>query len=196
MLTGRVDEMQHGKIWGWAFNEEQPGEHLLIRVMRGPQVIAGGVANMTRPDLPEAGIGDGDHAFAIDVPPNITSFQGLMIVAQSQKAGEIALPIATNDERRFDEMFAVFADRYEDALMKFKTEVDDVKTRCLALETAAPAAPHRLSAVQLPDDLAERLARLESRMEAAEVFFVRIDETVRKLVEGRAGKRKRFLGIF
>ncbi len=196
MLSGRVDEMQHGKIFGWAFNDEQPSEHLVIRVMRGAQVIASGVANITRPDLPDAGVGDGDHAFKIDIPPNITSFQGLMIIAQSQKAGEIALPIATNDERRFDEMFSVFADRYEQALIKFKAEVDDVKARCLAIETTGSTSPKRSAAVELPDDLAQRLTRLESRMEAAEVFFIRIDETIRKLVEGRGGKRKRFLGIF
>src|ERR1044072_2026544 len=122
MLSGRVDELEDSKICGWAFNDDQPGEHLVIRVMRGPQVIASGVANMARRDLPDAGVGDGDHAFAVEVPASITSLQGLMIIAQSQKAGEIVLPIATNDEQRFDDMFLVFADRYEEALMKFKEE--------------------------------------------------------------------------
>lgn len=197
MLSGRVDDMKHGKISGWAFNEEQPSEHLLIRVMRGPQVIASGVANMMRRDLPDAGVGDGDHAFAIDMPSNVTSLLELMVIAQSQKAGEVPLPIATSDEREFDRMFATFSGRYEEALIRFKEEVDSVKARCLALETAEqPRSNNRLSATELPEDLAQRLARLESRMEAAEIFFVRIDESVRKLVEGRAGKRKRFLGIF
>jgi hypothetical protein len=194
MLTGRVDEMKNGKIFGWAFNAEQPGEHLLIRVMRGAQVVAGGVANITRRDLPEAGVGDGDHAFAIEVPPNITSFQGLMIVAQSQKAGEIPLPIATNDERRFDDMFSVFADRYEDALVAFKEEIVTLRQRCEALETAQQSKPGH--PVELPGDLSQRLSGLEARLEAAEVFFVRIDEAVRKLMEAKTGKRKRFLGIF
>jgi hypothetical protein len=194
MLIGRVDELQNGNIYGWAFNAEQPGEHLLIRVMRGPQVIASGVANMMRPDLPEAGVGDGDHAFQIPIPPNITSFQGLMIIAQSQKAGEIPLPIATNDERKFDEMFETFSARYEDVLLAFKEEVDAVKARCTALEAEQQASG--MLPVELPADLSQRLSRLEARMEAAEIFFVRIDETVRKLMEGKGGKRKRFLGIF
>jgi hypothetical protein len=194
MLTGRVDELVDGLIFGWAFNDEQPNEHLLIRVMKGAQVIAGGVANLARPDLAEVGVGDGDHAFRINVPPNITSFTGLMIVAQSQKSGEVPLPIATNDERKFDEMFETFSARYEDVLVTFKEEVDAIKARCDALEGAPQASPGH--AAEIPGDLAQRLSRLESRLEAAEVFFVRIDETVRKLVEGKVGKRKRFLGIF
>jgi hypothetical protein len=196
MLSGRVDDVQHGKVSGWAFNDEQPSEHLLIRVMRGPQVIASGVANITRRDLPDAGVGDGDHAFSIDLPPNVTSSLELVVVAQSQKAGEIILPIATSDERAFDRMFAAFSGYYEQALIRFKEELDDVKARCLALETTERPASNHISTAELPDDLTQRLTRLESRMEAAELFFVRIDESVRKLVEGRAGKRKRFLGIF
>jgi hypothetical protein len=194
MLTGRVDELVDGLIFGWAFNDEQPNEHLVIRVMRGPQVIASGVANIMRRDLPDAGIGDGDHAFRINVPPNITSFQGLMIIAQSQKSGEMPLPIATNDERRFDEMFTAFSARYEEVLVRFKDEMDGIKARCRALENAQQAVPTH--SAELPADLEDRLNRLEARMEAAEVFFVRIDEAVRRLVEGKAGKRKRFLGLF
>ena len=48
----------------------------------------------------------------------------------------------------------------------------------------------------MPDDLAQRLIKLENRMESAEVFFVRIDEMMRQLVEEQKKRRKRFLGIF
>lgn len=198
MLTGRVDELKNGKIYGWAFNSEQVGEHLVIRVMLGPQVVASGVANIVRPDLPDAGVGDGDHAFEVIVPPNIISFQGLMIVAQSARSGEIPLPIASNDDRHLDQLFSAFSRRYEEALIALKEELDTVSARCEALESgdfrrgAAAGA-----AVELPDDLSQRLIRLETRIDAAEVFFIRIDEMVRQLVEEKKkGKRKRFLGIF
>lgn len=192
MLIGRVDELENGKVFGWAFNEDQPDEHLVIRVMRGSQVVASGVANIMRPDLPDAGVGDGDHAFNIPLPPNITSFSGLMIVAQSQKAGEIPLQIATNDDRRLDELFSVFSGRYEETLVALKEELDAVRARCEMLETAP-----RQSSTELPDDLSQRLIRLETRMESAEVFFVRIDEMVRQLVEeSKKGKKKRLLGVF
>ena len=192
MLIGRVDELQNGKIYGWAFNEEQPTEHLIIRIMRGPQVIASGVANIMRPDLPAAGIGDGDHAFQVEVPANITSFEGLMIIAQSQKFGELPLPIANSDERRVDELFSALSKDYEEALIALKEELDAVKERCETLETKGKGA----GLTALPEDLSQRLIRLETRMDAAEVFFIRIDEAVRKLVDEKKVKKKRFLGLF
>jgi hypothetical protein len=195
MLTGRVDDLRNAKIYGWAFNSEQPDEHLIIRVMQGPQVIASSVANIMRPDLPESGVGKGDHAFEILMPPNITSFHGLMLIAQSVKSGEIALPIATNDERKLDDLFSVFSQQYEDALIALKEELDAVQARCEALESGPVHEDVR--GVDLPEDLHQRLVKLEQRIDSAEVFFIRIDESVRQLVEqAKKGRRKRFLGIF
>ena len=192
MLTGRVDDLRNSKIFGWTFNTESPGEHLVVRVMQGPRVIASGVANLLRPDLPDAGIGEGDHAFEIVMPPNIDSFHGLMVIAQSAKDGEIALPIASNDDRRLDDLFDIFSSRYEEALIAMKEELDRVKDRCDSLEGESEA-----TTTTLPPDLDHRLAKLETRMEAAEIFFVRIDEMVHKLVDAQRKKtRKRFLGIF
>jgi hypothetical protein len=192
MLTGRVDELKKGKLYGWAFNTENPAEHLVIRIMLGTQVIASGVANLLRPDLPDAGIGEGDHAFEVMVPANVSSFQGLMIIAQSARAGEIALPIATNDERLLDDLFEAFSARYEDALVKLKEGMVALDAKLDTLQEAKPD-----SKSELPDDLAKRLVKLESRMDAAEVFLVRIDETLSRL-ENEVGKkeRKRLLGIF
>jgi hypothetical protein len=194
MLIGRVDELQNGKIFGWAYNPDNPSEHVVIRVSHGTQVVASGVANIVRPDLPDAGIGDGDHAFAIPVPPNISSFHGLTIMAQSQKSGEVALQIATNDDRRVDELFAIFAKNYEDALVALKEQFDILERRFAEVETSDGKT---IDAASLPEELSDRLNRLEMRMESAEVFFMRIDELTRKLAEEqKKGKRKRFLGIF
>lgn len=192
MLIGRVDELQNGKFYGWAFNEEQPEEHLVIRIMRGPQVIASGVANMERRDLKESDVGDGDHAFEIMAPPNVTSFQGLMIVAQSQRAGEIPLPVATNDDRRFDEMFSAYAEQYQETLVALKAEIDALTARCQSLESSAPG---QRGPTELPADLSNRLSSLESRMESAEVFIIRIDEALRRLTEEHKKGKKRF-GLF
>lgn len=190
MLTGRVDELQNNKVYGWAYNSEKPSEHLVIRIMQGPQVIASGVANLKRPDLAEEGIGDGDHAFEIATPPNITSFQGLMIIAQSVREGEIALPIATNDDRRIDDLFHIFSERYEAALFALKDEIDDIRA---SQEAAAPDKASHLDA-----DIEARLGKLEQRIEASEIFVMRIDSQLRELVEAakKQKKSKRFFGLF
>ena len=190
MLTGRVDELKNSKVYGWAYNGEQPNEHLVIRVMLGPQVIASGVANIMRPDLPEAGVGKGDHAFEILLPPNIVSFQGLMLIAQSVKSGEIPLAIATNEERRLDDLFEVFSQQYESALIAFKEEVDAMRERIDTLE--ADDAED-----SMPDDFEQRLLKIEKRMDETEVFLVRIDGMVKQLIDGqKEGRKKRFLGLF
>jgi hypothetical protein len=114
-----------------------------------------------------------------------------MVIAQSQKHGEIALPIATNDERTVDALFNAFAKRYDSALVLLKQEMDGLKER-----VEDRGSPGELGEMSIPDDLAERLVRLENRMESAEVFFVRIDEMMRQLVADKKKRRKRFLGIF
>jgi hypothetical protein len=190
MITGRVDELRNNKVFGWAYNTDAADEHLVIRIMYGTQVLSSGVANILRPDLVEAGIGDGQHAFEIIVPPNISSFHGLIIIAQSVKAGEIALPIASNVDRHLDELFGQFSARYEEALFALKAEIDRLDDR--VADRSAPS-----NGTRLPPDLAARIVKLEERMDTTEVFLMRIDEMVRKLGEQAAKKtRKRFLGIF
>lgn len=172
MLTGRVDDFQNGKIFGWAFNSDNTDEHLLIRISFGSQVVASGVANLVRPDLPDAGVGKGDHAFEILMPPHIVSLKGLVAMAQSSRHGDAVLPIASNDERHMDDLFQVFSDRYDDALHMLKAEIDKVRTEFeAARETETPP---------LPQAIESRLVALESRMEASEIFLMRIDELLRK----------------
>ena len=189
MLTGRVDDFNNGNLTGWAFNTDAPDEHIVIRVNYKTQIVATGVANILREDLPDAGVGNGDHAFRIILPPNITSMQGLLIIAQSQSHGETPLPIATNDDRALDGLFHNFAQRYEGALIGLKQEIDALKERVSEDETS-------LKNQELPADLLNRFNRLETRMEAAEVFFVRIDGMMRQLVDNKKNRRKRFLGLF
>jgi hypothetical protein len=191
MLTGRVDELKNNKVYGWAYNSENPAEHLVIRIMQGPRVIASGVANLTRPDLPEAGIGDGDHAFEILVPQNITSFHGLMIVAQSVREGEVALPIATNDDRRLDDLFEVFSERYEAALFALKDDIDTIREN----QKSSIEPP---ITVAVDGNIEARLAKLEKRIEESEVFVMRIDAQLKELIDTskKLKRPKRFFGLF
>jgi hypothetical protein len=171
MIVGRVDEMRNGKVYGWAFNSDNPDEHLEIRVGRSGALLASGRADKLRADLPEAGIGKGDHAFEIALPANISSFHGIILVARSQRSGEIALPIATNDERRVDDLFQIFSRRYDEILVALKADIDSVK--------GAEGQPSPNSAS--PPDIEHRLSQLEKRMDDFEVFIVRLDEIAKKL---------------
>lgn len=177
--------MRNGKVYGWAFNSENPDEHLEVRVNRGTDVIATGQANLMRKDLPGAGIGNGDHAFEIVLPPNITSFHGIMLVAKSATSGEAPLAIATNDERRVDDLFQVFAQRYDEVLLALKAEID------LLNGVGDLKRDRELAAIPEFD---RRLSELEKRIEDFEVFVVRLDEISRVLQERAGLNRKK--GIF
>jgi hypothetical protein len=182
VLAGRVDEMRNGKVYGWAYNSDKPDEHLEVTVNRGGDVVAKGAANLFRKDLPDAGIGKGDHAFEIDLPPDLTSFHGIMLVAKSVNSGAAPLPIATNDERRVDDLFQVFAQRYDDALLELKTEID------LLNGVADLKRDRELAAIPEFD---RRMSQLENRIEDFEVFIVRLDEISRVLKERVGLKRKK-----
>lgn len=185
MLVGRVDELRNSVLYGWAFNTASTDEHLLIKVNLTGQVIASGVASMVRPDLPDAGIGLGDHAFEIIMPPNVQSFHGLGIVAESRQHGEILLPIATSDDRKLDELFEDYAARYESVLVELKNRIDALAG---STETSGDASD------QLPETWDKRLAALENRMEAAEISLMRIDQTLRKWSEEQKRKSGGWFG--
>ena len=189
MLTGRVDDFQNAKLFGWAFNTDQPDEHLLVKVSFGSQVIASGMANLMRKDLPESGIGKGDHAFEISLPPHIVSLHGLVVVAQSSRHGDAVLAVASNQDRHLDELFQSFSDRYEAALRTLKSEQDMLASVVTALKASPPPAA---TVEPLPDNLEERLSQIEDRLSANDIFLMRIDEHLKKLtaeVKGRRGSR-------
>lgn len=68
-IRGNVDVVQDRTVFGWIFDPARPGHRLTVQVVsRGDgAVLAEGFASLLRPDLEEAGIGDGRHAFQIVV---------------------------------------------------------------------------------------------------------------------------------
>ena len=188
MIVGRVDVMRDGKVFGWAYNSESPDEHLEISINRGAKVIATGRANLMRDDLPDAGIGKGDHAFEIVLPPAISSLQGITLMAKSASVGEAALPIATDDDRRTDELFQILTQRYDGALVALKAEID--------LLNGVGGLQHARDLTALPE-FERRLSELEKRIEDFEVFVVRLDE-ISRILQERAGltRRRGFFSFF
>ena len=50
-LKGRVDAIDQGRVFGWAFDPETPEKRLAIRVLLDGKVIAEALADRNRPDL-------------------------------------------------------------------------------------------------------------------------------------------------
>lgn len=68
---GYLDPITHDKLIGWIWNPSKPSEHLRVEILLDGKLWTTRAAFRFRPDLERAGIGQGDHAFGIDLPPAI-----------------------------------------------------------------------------------------------------------------------------
>ena len=86
-LAGHVDAVADGKGHGWAWDRDRPAERLDVTVSVGDTVITSGLADLARPDLAAGGIGDGAHAFALDLPAGIDA-DAVTVTVRSPASGE------------------------------------------------------------------------------------------------------------
>ena len=106
-MNGRVDAIDMGRIFGWAFDPMAPDQRLTIRVLLDAKVIAEAVADRNRPDLRRNGIGDGKHAFEIALPEPVQSrASDLDVVARKGSGSEQALRVPQPDEQAAEALIA------------------------------------------------------------------------------------------
>ena len=106
-MNGRVDAIDMGRIFGWAFDPMAPDQRLTIRVLLDAKVIAEAVADRNRPDLRRNGIGDGKHAFEIALPEPVRSrASDLVVVARNGSGSEQALRVPQPDEQAAEALIA------------------------------------------------------------------------------------------
>ncbi len=66
-----IEEITPQAILGWAFDSFDPHRHIDLQFTHGTTNLGGVTANRNRPDLGQAGIGKGDHAFLFAIPPGV-----------------------------------------------------------------------------------------------------------------------------
>ena len=70
-VHGFVDGVAAGEIRGWAVDPEQPNRRVHVVAFSEGQVVAEALADLSRPDLLQAGRGDGRHGFRLRLPPAV-----------------------------------------------------------------------------------------------------------------------------
>ena len=71
-IHGFVDEVtSRGDIVGWSAVSDDPSLHVNVSIYEGAELIAFGVANQLRPDIRNAGYGDGHSGFSISLPEGL-----------------------------------------------------------------------------------------------------------------------------
>lgn len=183
MLIGNIDAFERGKLYGWAYNPDAVSEHLVIRVQSGNEIVSETVAKLKRPDLPGAGLGDGDHAFEMTLPPAVKSLEGLLVTAHSAKHGEAVLSALPRDDKHLNAILQIYTARFNSALAAVRSQLDEVGGEVANLKFKAEEG-------EAAAGLESRLQGLEKRIDSIEVFLVRIDETLRGLSETLPKRRK------
>lgn len=106
-MSGRVDAIDQGRIFGWAFDPAAPDKRLTIRVYLDGSVIAQAVADRNRPDLKRNGIGDGGYAFEIALPEAAASRTAdLKVTALDARGTEQQLRVPRPDEQAAEALIA------------------------------------------------------------------------------------------
>ena len=86
-IRGYLDGVEGRRQHGWAWDRNRPGERLEIFMRIDGSTVASRTADRARIDLRSNGIGDGRHAFEIDIPEGIDESVRPSIVARSPSTG-------------------------------------------------------------------------------------------------------------
>lgn len=100
-IQGRLDAIEGRRLFGWVWDRARPTERLLVRILLEGRMVVSGTADLPRIDLRRNGIGDGGHAFEVELPEAVASVSdSLAVVAVSPTTGEeIVLRAPSQDER-------------------------------------------------------------------------------------------------
>lgn len=199
-MKGRVDAIEEGRLYGWAFDPSVPTERLLIRVLLDDKPIAEAPADKDRPDLKRNGIGDGKHAFEVMLPQFAATRAGeLVVVAANAAGGEQKLRVPKPDEQAAEALIAAPMTRILDKLDMLMAAQRQLQVNQRSLQRVAPtldasgnAAPAEL--LDIASSVDGLRTDLHQRMTELDVHIMRMDGVVAGLEQRMEDVRKRSSG--
>lgn len=188
MLAGRVDAIDGGRLYGWAFDRARPGERVKISVLLARKVVAEVTADRHRSDLRRNGVGDGSHAFDVQLPQHaVERARELEVVAQSPSGEERVLHAPSLDEQAAEQLISAPLGRVLDRLEVLMNAQRQLQLGQRALQKRNPDAGDPVS-----DTLDELREDLDRRLSDLEVYLMRFDGVVAGMearIEALAGRR-------
>ncbi|MCR6631653.1 MAG: hypothetical protein NVV74_17300 [Magnetospirillum sp.] len=175
-LEGFIDALDGGRLFGWAWDRLHPQERLRIDVSIDGAVVASTTADQLRPDLRASGIGDGQHAFEVEVPEGASP----TVVAISPSTGERLDLRMQEPEEQGTETLAL--------LRRVAGAIDMLgrgQRRLGAVLSERDKAPPTEAGevLKLMADLAAAQQELKKQQDCFEVFLVRFDGLLRDMAE-------------
>jgi len=197
-LNGRVDALDGNRLHGWIWDEARPEERLTVRLLQGNVAVQEVLADQSRIDLRRNGIGDGRHAFAMEIDDRVAAARAdLIIVGVSPSTGvelELRLPppaelaaeaaIAVPLARFFDRVEALIALQRRSQLTQ-KELLDKVGELGLRLTEYRQREQETKQAEE-----GEAQSGISVRLAELDVFLLRFDQTLRSFDDRLVAIRK------
>jgi len=98
-LRGRIDGCDGRRVWGWAQDLAYPNAPVCLDVVVEGVVVGLVYADRHRGDLERAGIGDGRHAFAFDLPRPHAEAIGHTVAVRRSADGEVLISAIRDAQR-------------------------------------------------------------------------------------------------
>lgn len=171
-LNGRVDALDGNRLHGWIWDETRPDQPMTVKLYCDGKLAREIKADQSRIDLRRNGIGDGKHAFSMELDEALVAARArLTVIGVSPATGtELELRLPAADELAAEAAIAVPLARFFD-----KVEV------LIALNRRGQLAQKDLS--EKLDRIAARLEESHALAEAAKMDAETQSEIARRLGE-------------
>ncbi|MEN3150615.1 hypothetical protein ABCW43_25260 [Neorhizobium sp. IRAMC:178] len=197
-MNGRVDAVDMGRIFGWAFDPMAPDQRLTIRVLLDGKVIAEAVADRNRPDLRRNGIGDGKHAFEIALPDPLQSrANDIVVMARNGAGSEQALRVPQPNEQAAEALIAAPLAKVLDKLDVLMAAQRQLQVSQRSLQRAPEIDADKPETAGLTDvsNAVEGLkVEISQRLNDLDVHLMRMDGIVAGMEKNLNALRKRSNG--
>lgn len=192
-IQGYLDAVEAGRLYGWVWDRKQPDISLAVEVQLDGKAIATGTADRPREDLVAGKIGNGHHAFEIDLPGGLASEEQrrlAVLVRPSAEAEPVPLgrrPASAAVPAGPDATTITWLTRILKALESLSASQKSIQKQTHELLRQVTAAskpePDALGSPleQSIIDLHTAQQTLEKQISGIEVFLLRFDNTLQEL---------------
>jgi len=187
-IQGRVDAVEGRRLFGWVWDRSRPTERVLVRVLREGRMVASATADMARVDLRRNGIGDGSHAYEVELPETDSADSAsLTVVAVSPTTGEeTVLQAPSQSERAAEAAISAPLNKVLDRLellieAQRRSQALQREASQTMRDTAAKVeeiTTHENGIGPALDTVRAMQVELSTRIAEVEVFHLRFDRTL------------------
>ncbi|MCZ4089247.1 hypothetical protein [Sinorhizobium psoraleae] len=197
-MTGRVDAIDQGRVYGWAFDPGAPDKRLIIRVLLDGSVIAEATADRNRPDLKRNGIGDGNHAFEIALPETVASRAAdLVVIALDGRGVEQELRVPRPDEQAAEALIAAPLTKVLDKLdilMAAQRQLQVSQRSLLRTQIDEGGEGEAVGLTAISNAVANLRTEVTQRLSDLDVHLMRLDGVVATMERNLSALQKRSNG--